>query len=104
MVSFKYLSNFWRTLETPLTNCEINLIIIWSGTCVISDAPANQNTAFATSDTRLYVQVVTLSTEDDAELLQQLKSGFKCTINQKKYHPKTETLNAPNPYLDYLIE
>ena len=81
MVPFKYLSNFWRTLETPLTNCEINLIIIWSRTCVISDAPANQNTAFATTDTRLYVQVVTLSTEDDAELLQQLKSGFKCTIN-----------------------
>ena len=44
-------------------------------------ALANQNTTFATTDTRLYVQVVTLSTEDNAELLQQLKSGFKCTIN-----------------------
>ena len=30
MVSLKYLSNFWRTLETPLTNCEINLILTWS--------------------------------------------------------------------------
>ena len=30
MVSLKYLSNFWRTLETPLTNYEINLILTWS--------------------------------------------------------------------------
>ena len=30
IVPLKYLSNFWRTLETPLINCEINLIILWS--------------------------------------------------------------------------
>ena len=27
MVPLKYLSNFWRTLEMPLSNCEINLIL-----------------------------------------------------------------------------
>ena len=27
MVPLKYLSNFWRTLEMPLINCEVNLIL-----------------------------------------------------------------------------
>ena len=38
MVSFKYLSNFWRTLEMSLINCEVNLILTWSPACVISCA------------------------------------------------------------------
>ena len=35
MVPLKYLSNFWRTSEMPLINCEVNLILTWSSTCVI---------------------------------------------------------------------
>ena len=35
MVPLKYLSNFWRTLEMPLFNCEINLILTWAEKCVI---------------------------------------------------------------------
>ena len=35
MVSLKYLSNFWRTLETPKINCEINLVLTWSGICFL---------------------------------------------------------------------
>ena len=35
MVPLKYLSNFWRTLEVSLINCEINLILAWSANCVI---------------------------------------------------------------------
>ena len=35
MVPLKYLSNFWRTLEIPLINCEINLILMWSANWVI---------------------------------------------------------------------
>ena len=61
MVPLKYLSNFWRTLEMPLINYEINLIVAWSENCVISNAAANQATTFATTDTKLYVPVVTLS-------------------------------------------
>ena len=38
MVPLKYLSNFWRTLEMPLINCEINLILTWSSTCVITES------------------------------------------------------------------
>ena len=36
IVPLKYLSNFWRTLEMPLINCELNTILTWSPTCVIS--------------------------------------------------------------------
>ena len=35
MVPLKYLSNFWRTLEMPLINCEISLILRWSSNCII---------------------------------------------------------------------
>ena len=30
MVPLKYLNNFWRTLEIPLINCEINIFLVWS--------------------------------------------------------------------------
>ena len=81
MVPLKYLSNFWRTLEMPLINCEINLILSWSANCSIFNAAANQASTFATTDATLYVLVVTLSTDDSAKLLQQTKSAFKHTIN-----------------------
>ena len=81
MVPLKYLSSFWRTLEMPLINCETNLILTWSANCVIYNAAASQATAFAITDTKLYVPVVTLSTDDNSKLLQQLNSRFKCTIN-----------------------
>ena len=35
MVPLKYLSNFWRTLEMPLINCQIELILTWSANCII---------------------------------------------------------------------
>ena len=61
--------NFWRTLEMPLINCEICLILTWSANCVIvSTNAANQNATFAITDTKLYVPVVTLSTQDNAKL------------------------------------
>ena len=37
MLPLKYLSNFWRALEMPLTNYEINLILTWSEKCVLSN-------------------------------------------------------------------
>ena len=82
MVPLKYLSNFWRTLEMALINCEVNLILIWSANCVIVYTNiAYQGATFEITETKLYVPVVTLSTQDNAKLLQQLKSGFKRIIN-----------------------
>ena len=54
------------------------------------------------TETKLYVPVVTLSTQDNAKLLQQLKSGFKRTINWNKYESNIKTF-AQNRYLNYLI-
>ena len=74
IVPLKYLSNFWRTLEMPLINCEVNLILTWSKDCVITNSTSEGK--FAITETKLYVPVVTLSTKDNEKLLQQLKSGF----------------------------
>ena len=94
---FRY---FWRTLETPLINCEINLILTWSDKCVLSSD--KKATTFALTDTKLYLLVVSLSTQYNSKLIEQLNSGFKRTINWNKYDPKV-SVQAPNPYLDFLI-
>ena len=78
-VTLKYLSNFWRTLEMLLINYEINLILSWSEDCVISSA--NGRGYFKIKNTKIYVPVATLSTQDYAKLLQ-----------------------ATNQYLDFLID
>ena len=57
MVPLKYLSNFWRTLEMPLINCEVNLILTWSLTCVITDSTGAGTLEI--TDKKLDVPVVT---------------------------------------------
>ena len=101
MVPLKYLSNFWRNLEMPLINCEVNLILTWSSTCVITDS--NGAGTFAITDTKLYIPVVTLSTQENSKLPQQLKSGFKRVINWNKYLSKPESFRR-NAHLNYLLE
>ena len=105
MIPLKYLSNIWRTLEMTLFNCEVNLILTWwSSTCVIVSTNAvNQGATFTITDTRLYVSVVTLSTQENTKLLQQLKSGVARVINWNKYLSKPELL-AQNPNLNHLVE
>ena len=104
MVPLKYLSNFWRTLEMPLIICEVNLILTWSSTCVlIATNIPNQNVTFAITDTKRYVPVVTLSTQENTKFLQQLKSDFKRVINWNKYLSKPELL-AQNPNLNHLVK
>ena len=100
IVPLKYLNNFWRTLEMPLINCEVNLILTWSKDCVITNSTGEGK--FVITETKLYVPVVTLSTKDNGKLLQQLKSGFKKIISWNKYESSIKTL-AQNRYLNYLI-
>ena len=73
----------------------------WSSTCVITNS--NGPGAFAITDAKRYVPVVTLSTQENTKFLQQLKSGFKRVINWNKYLSKLELL-AQNPNLNHLIE
>ena len=98
MVPLKYLSNFWRTLEIPLINCRVSLLLTWSSTCVITNC-----TGAGRFDTKIYVPVVTLSIQDYSKLLQQLKSGFKRVVNWNKHLSKRELL-AQNPSLNHLVE
>ena len=87
----KYLSKFWRSLNIPLVNCEVELILTWSRNCVLADMTtrnvqdgnpaivAPSAAKFKITDTKLYVPVVILSKENDTKLLEHLKSGFKIT-------------------------
>ena len=85
----------------PLINCEVNLILTWSSTCVITN-PTGAGT-FKITDTKLYVPVVTLSTQDNSKLLQQLMPGFKRVISWNKYLSKPKLLTQ-NPNSNHLVE
>ena len=85
----------------PLINCEVNLTSTWPSTCVITNSTGAGT--FEIRDIKLYVSVVTLSTEDNSKLLQQLKSGFKTTVNWNKYLSKSELLGQ-EPNLNHLVE
>ena len=100
MVPLKHLSNFWRTLEMLLINCEVNLILTWSKDCVITNSTGEGK--FKITDAKLYVPVITLSTQDNAKLLQQLESVFKRTINWNRYQSEPKTY-MQNRYLNHLI-
>ena len=77
-----------------LINCEVNLIWTWSANCVIIYTDVeNLVPTFTITETNLYVAVVILSTQDNAKLLTQLKSGFKKTI-----------IRAQNSNLNHLVE
>ena len=64
VIPLKHLSNFWISLNIPLINCEVELILTWSENCVLADMTANvtpSGAIFKITDTKLYVTVVTLS-------------------------------------------
>ena len=71
-----------------LINCKINSILSWSSTCVITNSTGTET--FEIIETKLYVLVVTLSTQDNAKLLQQLKSDFKRTVKVNIYLSKCQ--------------
>ena len=87
----KHLINFWKTLNIPLINCEIELILTWSKNCALVDmavrAAGNNNDPpaivapteleFQITDTKLHILVVTLSIENDKNFLEQLNQDLK---------------------------
>ena len=119
VVPLKHLSNFWRHLDIPLINCDVELILNWFKNCVViykSTRQANysanpvvyeidnpENATFKITDIKLYVPVVTLSKEDDIKLLEQLKTGFKRTIKWNKYRSQM-SIQPQNNNLNYLID
>ena len=104
MVPLKYLSNFWGNLEMSLINCEVPLDLNWiKNGIVVSTNAAARVTKFSITDKKPYISAVTLSTEDNAKMLDQLKSGFKRTIIWNKYQAKLSTERV-NRYLDFLMD
>ena len=107
----------------PLINCEVSLTLTWSQNCVLTDittqavgnvnahppveargrTDAPTNATFKITETKLYVPVVTLSTEDDNNFLEQLKSGFKRTIKWNKYRSEMTNQTKTN-HLNHLID
>ena len=90
VVTLKYVSNFFRSLEMPLVNCKIDLELTWHEDCMISsvDAAVGHVVSFMITNTKLYVAVVTLSTKDNNNLTKQLNEGFKRTIYCNQYVSK----------------
>ena len=78
-----------------MINFEVELILTWSKNCVLADMTVNADTdpaivapsgaTFKIKETKLYAPVVTLSKENDAKLLERLKTGFKRTKKWNKY-------------------
>ena len=113
-VPLKYLSNLWRTLDMLLINCEVFLILTWSRECVITSMErrvitntrrdtSSTNATFQITDTKLYVPVVTLSTENNKRLLEQLRTGLKRAIKWIKYRSEI-TNQTKNNNLNCLID
>ena len=105
-IPLKYLSNFCRSFDLPLINCEVELDLSWSKECLISEisvvpritgnadvnppvqeVPSIQTTAatLQKDNAKLYVPVVTFSINDNINFSENIKQGFKRTISWNKY-------------------
>ena len=98
----------------PMINCEVSLNLTWFRECEITSMEKRAitntlrdtsptNATFQITDGKLYVPVVTLSTENDKTLLEQLRTGFKRTIKWNKYRSEM-TNQTKNNNLNYLID
>ena len=113
------MSNFWRSLDFPWVNCEIDLNFKWTKHCVISEisrtfravgnppvqdvVTATTGATFQINNAKLYVPVVTLSINDNIAFLENIKQGFKRTISWNKYWSEITT-QTKNNNLDHLID
>ena len=84
----------------PLINCEKNIVLTWSETCILTDRTTQAevsaqednsvineptNATLKINDTNLYIPVITLSIQDYKKLIDQLKTGFERTIKWNKH-------------------
>ena len=83
IVPLKYLSNFWRSQEMPLSNCKIHLELNWIEDCILSSDGGSAKSKII--DAKLHVPIVTLSTKDNVKLTKQLSNGFKRSVFWSSY-------------------
>ena len=94
-VPLKYSNNFWRSLQMPLINCKVELSLKQYENCILFSA--GTAATFAITDTKLYVPVVTLKTEETVKLSKLLNEGFKILVYWNKY--KTILNDYDNEYI-----
>ena len=112
----QHLGNFWRNLNVLLINCEISLELsvlvrrayrtakaATATAAAIAKVESPTDATFKITDCKLYVPVVTLSTENENKLFEMLKSGFKRTVKWNKYMSYISN-QAKNNNLNYLID
>ena len=100
IVPLKYLSNFFRSLEMPLSNCKIKLNLTWKKECVLSTGAGEA--VFIINDTKLYVPVVTLSKEDNKDFIDQQNKGFQRSIYWSEYKAKEINEDADANVFKYI--
>ena len=100
VVPLKYLSNFFRSLEMSLINCKIKLNLTWKKECVLSTDDGNA--VFIINDTKMYVPVVTLSKEDNKDLIEQQNKGFQSSIYWNEYIKKEINEDADANVFKYI--
>ena len=102
VVPLKYLSNFFKSLEMPLINSKIHLGPNWKNNYVMyggdtyagGDNANNREERFQVTSTKLYVPIVTLSSDDSATLTKQLNERFERSVYWNEYKSKIETKEA----------
>ena len=98
VLPLKYLSNFWKSLDQPFINCEIELHLTWSEDSIISEMLSNPevpalpatnlpiasisegsttDVTFEINSTKLYVSVVTFFINDNVKFSENIKQRFK---------------------------
>ena len=96
-VPLKHLSNFWRSLEMPLINCKVELLLTWNKSCILSSVA--DDSPFSITDIKLYVPVVTLETEDNAKLSKLLTERFKTPVYWNEYKVTPNKNYNANAYI-----
>ena len=116
-VSLTYLTNFWRSLHLLLIKCEIEFGLTWSKNYIISEISRTRDVGggnpvqrtlitgatFQINSTKLYVPVVTLSTNHKIKFLENLKQEFRRTISWNKYRSEITT-QPKNNNLDFMTD
>ena len=103
----------------PLINCEVNLMLTCPENCALTDTAIKDTdpnvdppvaainiptvATFAITDTKLYLPVVNLSTENDKKRLEQLKTEFKRTIIWNEYRSEISNQDR-NSNVNYFID
>ena len=106
VVSLKYVSNFFRSLEMPLVNCKIDLELTWHKDCMISSvkAAAGQVVSFMITNTKLHVPIVTLSTKDNNRVIRNsYRKYFVPRVEITRYNVLIDGRNFYDQPINYSV-